>query len=146
MTAWIRKTVPIQTKNISWVGSRIRMQVDRILHPEIDPLVERRNQSGNRGNYNIETIIGQIYRNRSRGRWNSHRSGDRSSNYQNNNRKGNMWPSYRQNVQWTFRNRGQSRNRNRNHKNDYMRGRSREIDMITGPISQEEKNLGQIQL
>ena len=43
--------------------------------------------------------------------------------------------NYRQNAQWTFRNRSQSRNRNGNHNNrnrngnhnnDYMRGRSRD--------------------
>ena len=34
--------------------------------------------------------------------------------------------NYRQNAQWTFRNRSQSRNRNENYKNDYIRGRSRD--------------------
>ena len=37
-----------------------------------------------------------------------------------------MRPSYRQNAQWTFRNRSQSRNRNENYNNDYTRGRSRD--------------------
>ena len=37
-----------------------------------------------------------------------------------------MRPNYRQNAQWTFRNRGQSRNRNENYNNDYTRGRSRD--------------------
>ena len=58
-----------------------------------------------------------------RGRWNTHRSGDRNNNYQNYNRQGNTRPNYRQNAQWTFRNRSQSRNRN----DDHTRGRSRSI-------------------
>ena len=37
-----------------------------------------------------------------------------------------MRPNYRQNTQWTFRNRSQSRNGNGNHDNEYMRGRSRD--------------------
>ena len=37
-----------------------------------------------------------------------------------------MRPNYRQNAQWTFRNRSQSRNRNENYNNDYTRGRSRD--------------------
>ena len=52
-----------------------------------------------------------------------------------------MRPNYRQNAQWTFRNRSQSRNRNENYNNDYTRGR-REIDMIIDPFNREEKNLG----
>ena len=43
-----------------------------------------RNQGGNRGNY--RNNYRPNYRNRLRGRWNNHRSGDRSSNYQNNKR------------------------------------------------------------
>ena len=35
-----------------------------------------------------------------------------------------MRPNYRQNAQWTFRNRSQSRNRNENYNNDHTRGRS----------------------
>ena len=34
--------------------------------------------------------------------------------------------NYRQNAQWTFRNRSQSRNRSKNYNNDYTRGRSRD--------------------
>ena len=45
-----------------------------------------RSQSGNRGNYNYRKNNRMNYRNRSRGRWNNHRSGDRSNNYQTNNR------------------------------------------------------------
>ena len=45
-----------------------------------------RNQSGNRGNYNYRNNCRPNYKNRSRGRWNNHRSGDRSNNYQTNNR------------------------------------------------------------
>ena len=45
-----------------------------------------RNQSGNRGNYNYRNNYRPNYRNRSRGRWNNNRSGDRSHNYQTNNR------------------------------------------------------------
>ena len=51
-----------------------------------------RNQGGNRGNYNNRTNYRPNYRNRSRGRWNNHRSCDRSNNY---NRQGNMRPNYR---------------------------------------------------
>ena len=54
-----------------------------------------RNQGGNRGNYNNRHNYRPNYRNRSRGRWNSHRSGDRSNNF---NRQGNMRPNYRQNA------------------------------------------------
>ena len=45
-----------------------------------------RSQGGNRGNYNYRNNYRPNYRNRSRGRWNNHRSGDRSNNYQTNNR------------------------------------------------------------
>ena len=45
-----------------------------------------RNQTGNRGNYNYRNNYRHNYINRSRGRWNNHRSGDRSHNYQTNNR------------------------------------------------------------
>ena len=82
-----------------------------------------RNQGGNRGNYNNRNNYRPNYRNRSRGRWNNHRSGDRSNNYQNYNRQGNVRPNNRQNAQWTFRNRSQSGNRN----DDHTRGRSRSI-------------------
>ena len=34
--------------------------------------------------------------------------------------------NYRQNAQWTFRNRSQRRDRNENYNNDYTRGRSRD--------------------
>ena len=53
----------------------------------------------NQGNYNNRNNYRPNYRNRSRGRWNNHRSGDRSNNYQNYNRQGNMRPNYRQNAQ-----------------------------------------------
>ena len=43
-----------------------------------------RSQGGNRGNY--RNNYRPNYRNRSRGRWNNHRSGERSNNYQTNNR------------------------------------------------------------
>ena len=70
-----------------------------------------RNQGGNRGSYNYRNNYRSNYRKRSRDRWNNHRSGDRSNNYQTNNRRGNTRPDYRQNAQWTFRNKSQSRNR-----------------------------------
>ena len=82
-----------------------------------------RNQGGNRGNYNNRNNYRSNYRNRSIGRWNYHRSGDRSGNYPNYDRRGNTRPCYRQNPQWTFRNRSQSRNRNENYD---TRGRSRD--------------------
>ena len=85
-----------------------------------------RNQGGNRGNYNNWNNYRQNYRNRSRSRWNNHRSGDRSSNYPNYNRQGNMRLYHRQNTQWTSRNRSQSRSRNENHGNNQIRGRSRD--------------------
>ena len=87
-----------------------------------------RNQSRNRGNYSSRNNYRPNYKNRSRGRWNNHRSGDRSNNYQTNNRRGNTRPNYRQNIQRTFRNRSQSRNRAGNYNNDHMRGRSRDIN------------------
>ena len=37
-----------------------------------------------------------------------------------------MRPNYRQNTQWTFRNRSQSRNRNESYDNGCTRGRSRD--------------------
>ena len=85
-----------------------------------------RNQSENRGKYNYRNNYRPNYRNRLRGRWNNHRSGDRSNNYQTNNRCGNTRPNYRQNVQRTFRNRIQSRNRAGNYNNDHTRGGSRD--------------------
>ena len=85
-----------------------------------------RNQGGNRGNYNNRNNYRPNYRNRSRGRWNNHRSGDRSGNYPHYNRCGNTRPHHRQNTQWTFRNRSQSRSRNENYGNDHLRGRSRD--------------------
>ena len=85
-----------------------------------------RNQGGNRGNYNDRNNYRPNYRNRSRGRWNNHRSGDRSGNYPHYNRQGNTRPHHRQNSQWTFRNRSQSRSRNENYGNDHSRGRSRD--------------------
>ena len=45
-----------------------------------------KNQSRNRGNYNYRNNYRPNYRNRSRCRWNNHRAGDRSNNYQTNNR------------------------------------------------------------
>ena len=97
------------------------------MHPEKDPLVEGEN---NRNNYQPN------YRNRSRGRWNNHGLGDRSGNYPNYNRQGNMRPNYRQNTQWTFRNRSQNRNRNENMIMTILEV-GVEIEIIG-----EEKNLG----
>ena len=85
-----------------------------------------RNQSGNRGNYNYRNNYRPNYRNQSRGRWNNHRSGDRSNNYQTNNRQGNTRPNYGHNAQWMFRNRSQSRDRTGNYTHGYMGGRSRD--------------------
>ena len=85
-----------------------------------------RSQSRNRGNYNYRNNYRLNYINRSRGTWNSHRSGDRSNNYQTNNRRGNNGPNYGQNTQWTFRNRSQSRDRVGNYNNDRTRGISRD--------------------
>ena len=93
-----------------------------------------RNQ-GNRNNYR------QNYRNRSRGRWNNHRSGDRSSNYPNYNRRGNMRPYHRQNTQWTSRNRSQSRSRNENYGNNQYRGRSRDRNQRRQEESRSRSNL-----
>ena len=85
-----------------------------------------RSQSGNRRNYKYRNNYRLNYGNRSRGRWNNHRSGDRSNNYQTNNTLGNNRPYYGHNAQWTFRNRSQSRDRGGNYNNDHMRGRSRD--------------------
>ena len=82
-----------------------------------------RNLGGNRQNFTNRNNYRPNYRNRSRGRWNNHRSGDRSGNYPNYNRQGNAKPNYRQNTKWTFRNRSQSRDRNENYD---TRGRSRD--------------------
>ena len=99
-----------------------------------------RNQGGNRGNYNNRNNYRPNYRNRSRGRWNNHRSGDRSGNYPNCNRQGNMRPNYRQNTQWTFRNRSQSWNRNENYDNDHTRGRSRDRNHRRREESRSQSN------
>ena len=42
------------------VGPGIKIQVDKILHPEIDPLVEEEIRVVIEGITTIETIIGQI--------------------------------------------------------------------------------------
>ena len=49
--------------------------------------------------------------------------------------------NYRQNAQWTFRNRSQSRIE-MEISTMTIQEVEVEIDMITGPFSQEEKNLG----
>ena len=108
------------------VGLGIKVETSKILHLEIDPLVEEEIKMENRGNHNYRNNYRPNYRNQSRGRWNNHRSGDRSSNYQTNNRCGNTRSNYRQNAQGTFRNRNQSRYRTGNYNNDYMSGRSRD--------------------
>ena len=100
--------------------------MDKILHLEIDPLVEEEVKVEMWENYNYRNNYRPNYRNRSRGRWNNHRSGDRSNNYQTNNRQGNNRSNYGQNTQQMFRNRSQSRDRAGNYHNDYMRGRSRD--------------------
>ena len=100
-----------------------------------------RNQGGNRGNYNNRNNYRPNYRNRSRGRWNNHRSGDRSNNYQNYNRQGNTRPNYRQNANGLL-------------ETEVKVGIEMkitiiiiqevgvEIDMIIDPFNREEKNLG----
>ena len=99
-----------------------------------------RNQSGNRGNYNNRNYHRPNYRNRSRGRWNNHRSGDRSGNYPHYNKQGNMRLHHRQNTQWTFRNRSQSRSRNENYGNDHFRGRSRDRNQRRREESRSRSN------
>ena len=96
-----------------------------------------RNQGGIRGNYNNRNNYRPNYRNRSRGRWNNHRSGDRSGNYSNYHRQGNTRPNYRQNMQWTFRNRSQSRNRKENYD---TRGRSRDRNSRRREESRSQSN------
>ena len=113
--------------------SDMKMTMDRKLSPYKPKIYQGRSRNQNRnrqiftlrnrsfsrgrnqGNYNNRNNYRPNYRNRLRGRWNNHRSGDRSNNYQNYNRQGNTRPNYRQNAQWTFRNRSQSRNRNKDH-------------------------------
>ena len=53
-----------------------------------------------------------------------------------------MRPNYRQNAQWTFRNRSQSRNRNENYSNEYILEAGVEVEAIVDPSQGEEKNLG----
>ena len=98
--------------------------MNKILHPEIDPTVEEEFKVEIKTI--IEIIIGPTTEIDPRGRWNNHRSGDRSNNYQNSNQRGYVRPNYRQNVQWTSRNRSHSRNRAENYNYDHMRGRSRD--------------------
>ena len=99
-----------------------------------------RNQGGNRGNYNNRNNYRPNYRNRSRGRWNNHRSGDKSGNYLNYNRRGNARLHHRQNAQWTFRNRSQSRSRDENYGNDHFRGRSRDRNQRRRQESRSRSN------
>ena len=51
-----------------------------------------------------------------------------------------MRPNYRQNTQWTFRNRSQSRNRNENYDNDHTRGRSRDRNHRRREVSRSRSN------
>ena len=51
-----------------------------------------------------------------------------------------MRPNYRQNTQWTFRNRSQSRNRNENYDNDNTRGRSRDRNHRRREESRSQSN------
>ena len=53
-----------------------------------------------------------------------------------------MRPNYRQNAQWTLRNRSQSRNRNENYNNDYTKGRSRDR-YDNRPIQQRKESSSQ---
>ena len=99
---------------------------DKILLLEIDPLVEEETKVaveeiiiiGVTVDPIIEidqeedgTTIGQVIE---------------SGNYPHYNRRGNTRPHHRQNTQWTFRNRSQSRSRNENYGIDHFRGRSRD--------------------
>ena len=51
-----------------------------------------------------------------------------------------MRPNYRQNPQWTFRNRSQSRSRNENYGNDHVRGRSRDRNNRRREESRSQSN------
>ena len=54
-----RKQSPTNQKSIR-IGPGIKIQVNKILHPEIDPLVEEETKVVIEGITTIETIIGQI--------------------------------------------------------------------------------------
>ena len=147
----------------TWLVSNIKMTMDRKQPPYKPKIYEGRshnqntgqqnftprnrsfskgrNQGGNRGNYGNRNTYGPNYRNRSRGRWNNHRSGDRSNNYQNYNRPGNTRLNYKQNAQWTFRNRSQV---GIEMKTTIMTIQEVgvEIDMIIDLFNREDKNLG----
>ena len=56
---WIENSPPTNQKYIR-VGPGIKIQVDKILHPEIDPLVKEEIKVVIEGITIIETIIGQI--------------------------------------------------------------------------------------
>ena len=68
------------------VGPKTKMLGDKILPPEIDPLVEEGIKVEIEAIVTIRNNYRPNYRNRLRGRWNNHRSGDRSGNYPNYNR------------------------------------------------------------
>ena len=100
------------------------MQIDKILHPEIDPLVEEEIKVEIEEIIEIiigpfteidqeadGTIIGQVI-----GVTITRITIDK------------VMPdtNYRQNAQWTSRNRSHSKNRAENHNNDHTRGRSRD--------------------
>ena len=101
------------------------MWVDKILHLEIDPLVEEGIKVVIEEIITIGTITGQIIEidqeadgtttGQVIGVVITHITTDEV-----------MRPHHRQNTQWTFRNRSQSRSRNENYGNDHFRGRSRD--------------------
>ena len=81
----MRNSLPINQR-FTKVDLEIKIETDRTSCPETDLLVEVEVKVEIGEIKIIETTIDQNYRNRSRGRWDNHRSGDRSNNYQTNNR------------------------------------------------------------
>ena len=76
-----RKTTPLTNQRYIRVGPGSKCKSTKFYTQKIDPLVEEETKVVIEGITTIERIIGQIIENRSRGRWNNHRSDERSSNY-----------------------------------------------------------------
>ena len=77
---------PQYKPKITRVGHETKIQDNKNFTPRDRSFSRGRNQGGNRGNFNNGNYYRPNYRNRSRGRWNNHRSGDRSGNYPHYNR------------------------------------------------------------
>ena len=117
---------PQYKQKYTGVGHKTKIQDDKILHPEIDPLVEEGIKVVIEEIITIGTITGKIIE--------IDQEADGTTTGQVigvvithiTTEWGNTRPYHRQNTQWTSRDRSQSRSRNKNYGNDQFRGRSRD--------------------